>query len=142
MVDRRVGSVGERAARSPVVVRGRRGVVGQVPAAAGVVVGPGAAGRSGLRRRALVCLGVLAQGGRVRVGLVAARCATHVRLVGRVHVRVLLAVRAVGEATSATDELAPERSLTCTAQHTPTSVIFTVNCLLTIVIAENNKWPQ
>ena len=48
------------------------------------------------------------------VGLVAASDATIVRLVAGMHVTVLLAIRAVGEASVATVELAAERLLTCT----------------------------
>ena len=53
-------------------------------------------------------LDVFAQRRRVRVALVAAVDAAVERLVGRVHVRVLLAVRAVREATIAAAELAHE----------------------------------
>lgn len=58
-------------------------------------------------------LHVLAQRGRVRVGLFAAVDAANVRLVGGVHVHVLLAIRAVGEASIALRELALEWLLAC-----------------------------
>jgi len=63
---------------------------------------------------ATVRLDVLAQRRRVRVGLVAAGVAAVVRLVARVHVRVLLAVGTVGEATLATDKLTAKRLLAYT----------------------------
>lgn len=53
-------------------------------------------------------LHVLTQRAGVRVALVAAAYFARVRLVARVHVRVLLAVAAVGEASLAALELAPE----------------------------------
>ena len=56
----------------------------------------------------VVHLHVLAQRGRMRVALVAAVDAAKVGLVGRVHVHVLLAVRAVGKAAIAALELALE----------------------------------
>lgn len=58
-------------------------------------------------------LHVLAQGARMRVALVAATDPAVVRLVRGVHVRVLLAVRAVGEPPVAAFELALERLLAC-----------------------------
>ena len=56
---------------------------------------------------------MLAQRRRVGVRLVAAADLAVVRLVRRVHVRVLLAVRTVGEAPVAAVELALERLLAC-----------------------------
>ena len=108
MIDsRRVGSFAEPPRWSPVVARRRRRVVGQVRGGRAVasdravVVRLVVGGRSESRRRSVVRLGVLAQRRRMRVGLVAAGGAADVRLVGRVHVRVLLAIGTVGEATSA-----------------------------------------
>ena len=60
---------------------------------------------------------VLAQAGRVGVALVAALDLAEVGLVAGVHVHVLLAVRAVGEAAVAAVELALERLFTyCSKQ--------------------------
>ena len=122
------GSVAGLAGRSTVVAGRRRGVVGEVAGGDGaaavvvvVVVVVGGGGGGGRSRRPVVRLGVLAQRRRVRVGLVAAVRAADVRLVGGVDVRVLLAVRAVGEATSAADELAAERTLACTHAHISTA---------------------
>ena len=61
--------------------------------------------------------GVFAQGAGVRVGLVAHLA--HVGLVGRVHMHVLLAVAAVGEAPVALEEVAHERLLPCGQKRTP-----------------------
>jgi hypothetical protein len=55
---------------------------------------------------------VLAERGRMRVALVACLVAAEVGLVGGVHVHVLLAVGAVGEAAVAAVELASERLFT------------------------------
>jgi len=98
------------------VVRRRSGRRAVAAADGPRVVGLVAGGPS-WARRAVVGLGVLAQGRRVRVGLVAAGGATDVRLVGRVHVRVLLAVRTVGEAPPAAGVFASEWSLAY-SQHT------------------------
>ena len=107
----------DRAGRAALLRVARRGRVGRVDCD---VREDGLARRRRRRRddaglvvSAAVRLDVLAQRRRVRVGLVAAGVAAVVRLVGRVHVRVLLAVRAVGEATLAADELASERLLAC-----------------------------
>jgi len=59
-------------------------------------------------------LDVFAQRRRMSIGLVAAVDSTVERLVGRVDVRVLLAVGAVGETTIAAAELTDERLFTCT----------------------------
>jgi len=53
----------------------------------------------------------------MRVGLVAASDPAVVRFVAGVDVRMLLAVRTVGEATIATFELAAERLFTCNIRH-------------------------
>lgn len=67
-----------------------------------------------VRRRALaVHLHVLAQGGRVRVRLVASAHLAIVRLVRGVHVRMLLAIRTIGESPVASVEFAFERFLSC-----------------------------
>ena len=114
----------DRAGRAALLRVARRGRVGRVDCD---VREDGLARRRRRRRRddaglvvsAAVRLDVLAQRRRVRVGLVAAGVAAVVRLVGRVHVRVLLAVRAVGEATLAADELASERLLACNSFQAP-----------------------
>lgn len=64
--------------------------------------------RARRRRRAPVNLHVLTQRAGVRVALVAAAHFARVWLVARVHVRVFLAVAAVGEASLAALELTPE----------------------------------
>jgi len=59
------------------------------------------------------------------VALVAAGSSADVRFVGRVHVRVLLAVRTVRESTSAARELTSERPLTYITHHSHTEVTLT-----------------
>ena len=55
----------------------------------------------------------------MRVGLVAHLA--HVGLIGRVHMHVLLAVAAVGEAPRALEEVAHERLLSCRTEKRNTS---------------------
>lgn len=98
------------------VRRVRHGAEVSLVAAAASLVALVARGRRGRRRRwrrLAVHFHVLSQGARVRVALVAAADLAVVRLVRGVHVRVLLAVRAVGEPPVAALELAFERLLAC-----------------------------
>ncbi len=93
------------------VVEGRRQSE-CAPPGQGVLRTCGPGGGVGRRRRLAVHLHVLAQAARVRVALVAAANLAVVRLVRRVHVRMLLPVGRVGEATVAALELALEGFLT------------------------------
>ena len=99
-------SGGRRGRRRRRGTRRGRVAVAVVVRIVGIVTGP-------VGRRALpVHLHVLPQRGRVRVRFVAAAHLAVVRLVRRVHVRVLLPVRTVGEAAVATVEFAFERLFT------------------------------
>lgn len=102
----------QNAGRREGSVRGRTRIVRLPRAERGAAAAAGKAGDSDTARTA-VHLHMLAQRTGMRVALVAATNAAVVRFVGRMNVRVLLAVRRVGEASVAAVELALEGFLAC-----------------------------